>query len=71
MVPQLALTEQCHTGDDRRDVEYGRGNRKGANAFGVVANPDARAFRLPVGFVHAGETKMGFGSAPLMTLALR
>jgi hypothetical protein len=37
----------------------------------VIANPDARAFYLAVGFVDAGETETRFGMAPLMTLALR
>ncbi len=44
---------------------------QGAGRLCVVANPDAQAFYLAIGFLDAGVTTTRFGTAPLMTLSLR
>jgi len=41
---------------------------RGAVRIDVVANPQAVAFYLAVGFHPAGEAQTRFGSAPRMTL---
>jgi GNAT superfamily N-acetyltransferase len=64
--------DRMRTGVGRRLVEDAEriARERGATRIDVVANPQAVAFYVALGFTATGETQTRFGPAPRMSLSL-